>query len=59
MRAIVEATDLVHGAQIDDSAATLEPLKGVILKIPVPPGTQPGDVTYIVVKATVQAIIPT
>jgi hypothetical protein len=58
VRAIVHVTDLVLNAPVDGLKATLEPIPPGYLKLHVPAGTQPGDEVTLVVKATVQSILP-
>jgi hypothetical protein len=57
--AIVHVTDLVRGISVDQSQITgLTPVIPGFLRLPVEGPLPVGTEVYVVVKATVQAILP-
>lgn len=59
MKALIHVTDVVEGLRpVDLTPATFEPILPGYLRVDVPPSAKPGDVVFLLIKATVQIVLP-
>jgi hypothetical protein len=57
-KGLIHVTDLVEGALVDYGDSKLVPVLPAFLRVEVPMGTVVGSEVYVVVKGTVQAVLP-